>query len=367
MICRNCDILGLVYRPKYSITNKILKAIGAAEAAREVIEHAPLVPAFEKQFINDAIERTVYHGTHIEGNDLSLTQTKKVLEGQEVFARPRDVQEVINYRNVVNLLDNLAKQKGEYNLDLLKQIHATTTEKIIAPEKVGEIRDTQVIIKEEGTGKVIFHPPSFVEVPYLLESFFEWLNSIEARDGLHPIIRAGITHYILVSVHPFVEGNGRAARAMATLVMLREGYDIKRFFAIEEHFDRDLASYYEAFSQVDSLSPNIGDRDLTVWLEYFCGVVAAELTKIKEKIRKLSIDTRLKVKMGKQIALSERQMKLVEYMTETGVAIMKDLQKVLPMVSVDTILRDLKDLMKKGIVRKEGRTKAARYRIASKV
>lgn len=355
-----------MYRPKYTITNKILKSIGVIEGAKEVIEHAPLVPSFEKQFVTDAIERTVYHGTHIEGNELSLIQAKKVMEGQEVYARPRDVQEVINYRKVVTLLEELSHQRGDYNKDILTQIHALTVEKIVPQEKVGVVRTTQVVIREEGTGKVILQPPSFVEVPHLLDGFFEWLNSIEAKEGVHPVLRAGIAHYVLVSIHPFVEGNGRVSRAFATLILLREGYDIKRFFALEEHFDRDLASYYEAFYQVDTLSPNIADRDLTDWLEYFCEVLAVEIGKIKEKVRKISVDTRLKVKMGKQIALSERQMRLVEYLSDQRSAVMADLQKVLPMVSVDTILRDLKDLVEKGIARKEGSTKAARYIILTK-
>ena len=101
--------------------------------------------------------------------------------------------------------------------------------------------------------------------------------------------------------------------------------------------------------------------DLTNWLEYFTEVVAIELAKIKEKVRKISIDTRLKIKMGNQIALSERQMRLVEYLSDQKQASMKELIRLIPMISEDTILRDLKDLMDKGIIKKEGRTKSARY------
>ncbi|MEJ2347704.1 MAG: Fic family protein [Patescibacteria group bacterium] len=349
-----------MYSPKFSISNKVLKNVGLIEAAKEVIENAPLVPSFEKQFQSDAIVRTIYHGTHIEGNDLSLTQTKKVLEGEDVVARARDIQEVINYRNAMKLIEELTGKRGGYDIGILKDIHKETVQKIVAEEKVGTIRTTQVVVKEGGTGKIIFQPPPFVEVPFLLEDFFEWLNSKDSK-GIHPILKAGIAHYVLVAIHPFVEGNGRTARAFASLILLRENYDIKHFFALEEHFDQDPASYYEAFSLVDRQSPNIGQRDLTPWLEYFTKVVAVELNKIKEKVRKLSIDTRLKVKMGKQVALSERQMRLVEYISDQGMAVMQDLKKVLPMVSEDTVLRDLKDLIDKGIVKKKGRTKAASY------
>ncbi|HSX48874.1 MAG TPA: DeoR family transcriptional regulator, partial [Candidatus Saccharimonadales bacterium] len=82
-----------------------------------------------------------------------------------------------------------------------------------------------------------------------------------------------------------------------------------------------------------------------------------------ERVRKLSVDTRLKVKIGNQIALSERQMRLVEYISDRGAAGMKELKGVLTMVSEDTVLRDLTYLIKKGIIRKEGATKSARYQI----
>ncbi len=352
-----------MYSPKFLISHKILRNIGQIEAAKEVIENAPLVPSFEKQFQSDAIVRTVYHGTHIEGNDLTLIQTKKVLEGEEVYGRARDIQEVINYRNVVSLLDQLAAKRGGYDQEMLKDIHRSTVTKLIPDEKVGVFRVSQVVIKEAGTGEIIFQPPPFVEVPYLITDFFDWLNSSESTD-IHPILRAGITHYILVAIHPFVEGNGRSSRAFTNLVLMKEGYDIKKFFSLEEHFDNDPAAYYAAFSCVDKQSTNIAARDLTPWLEYFTETVAVELNKIKEKVRKLSIDTKLKVKIGQQISLSERQMRLIEYISDQGSALMMELKRVLPMVSEDTILRDLKDMLDKGIIKKEGSTKASRYIIA---
>jgi len=354
-----------MYSPRYTITNKILKNIGLVEAAKEVVENAPLVPSFEKQFQSDAMVRTVHHGTHIEGNDLTLMQTKKILEGEAVVAKARDIQEVVNYRNVVQLLDELAYKRGGYDAGMLLDLHRECVNKIVPPEKVGVYRKSQVTIKNEDTGEVILRPPSFVEVPYMIDDFMSYLNTPGAKE-IHPILLAGIAHYILVAIHPFVEGNGRTARAFASLILIKEGYDIKKFFTLEEHFDKDPGSYYQAFAEVDKQSPIIPERDLTAWLEYFTNVVAIELSSIKERVRKLSLDTRLKVKIGQQVALTERQMRLVEYLSDQGGAGMKELRDLLKMISEDTILRDLKDLLDKGIIKKEGSTKASRYIIASR-
>ena len=354
-----------MYNPKFTITNKILKNIGSIEASREVIENAPLVPYYEKQFVSEALARTVHHGTHIEGVGLdSIDQVRKVLEGEEVAAHDRDIQEVINYRNVVKLLDDLSAKRGGYEEEDLKEIHKETVNNIIPEEKVGTFRKTRVVIKEEGSGKIILQPPPPIEVPYLLEDFFEWINSGEAQE-LHPVLKAAVAHYILVAIHPFVEGNGRTVRAFSSLILMKEGYDLKRFFSIEEHFDEDPASYYEAFAKVDRQSPNIAVRDITPWIEYFTEVMDVELGKIKEKVRKLSIDTKLKGKLGQQVALTERQMKLIEYLSENYSAGMYELKSVLPMVSEDTILRDVNYLMEKNIIEKEGKTKASRYVISA--
>jgi len=100
----------LMFLPSFTITNKILTNIAKIEAAEEIIKNAPLLPLWEKQFKQEAIVRAVYHGTHLEGNLLNKEEAKDVLLGKEVAARPRDIQEVINYRKVIEFIDEEAKK-----------------------------------------------------------------------------------------------------------------------------------------------------------------------------------------------------------------------------------------------------------------
>src|SRR3989338_4688122 len=146
-----------MYLPRFSITNKILRNIGLVEAGREVIMNAPLVPAYEKKFREEAIVRTVHHGTHIEGNELNFSEAERVLKGQPVVARDRDIQEVINYRNVLNFLDYVGQgevSKGKITEDVIKKIHALTLEKIMPAETSGNFRQTQVVVKNSKTGEI---------------------------------------------------------------------------------------------------------------------------------------------------------------------------------------------------------------------
>jgi Fic family protein len=343
-----------MFTPKYSITNKILKNIGLVEACREVITNAPLVPAWEAKFREEAIIRTVHHGTHIEGNELNFTEAAKVLSGQDIIGRDRDIQEVLNYRKVIDYIENF-KNASPITEETIKHIHTLTVDKILNPEVSGEYRKTQVVIKNSQTGEITFRPPPAIEVPYQMEDFFYWLSDKETQE-IHPVILAGITHYELVRVHPFLDGNGRVARAIATLVLFTKGYDIKKFFSLEEYFDRDAMKYYESLQSVGE------GRDLTNWIEYFVEGLAIELGRIKEKVMHLSVDLKLKEKLGgQQMSLNERQIKMVEHIETTGFFTNRSFKELFPMISEDTVLRDLKDLIEKGIIKKEGVTKAARY------
>ena len=353
-----------MFKPQFTITNSILKHIGWIEGAKEVIDYAVMVPAWEVKFQEEARVRTVHFGTKIEGNELNFSQAQRVLEGQEVLARERDVQEVINYRNVIEYIDRLGERYGlsgpgggvgAYTEGWLKKIHELTTEKILELGKSGQYRDTRVVVKNSQTGEVSFRPPLAVEVPIQIEEFFNWLNRDNGRE-VHPVLRAGITHYELVRIPPFADGNGRVARAFALLVLLREGYDVKRFFSIEEHFDSNSEEYYGALQAV---SQNKGD--LTLWLEFFTKSLAIELTKIKERVRGLSIDFRWRDRLGRQIVLNEKQIKIIEWFADHDRITAKEAGELLPEVSDDTILRNIKDLLKKGVLKKRGITKNAYY------
>ncbi len=377
-----------MYQPKFTITTQILNNIAQIEAAKAIIISAPLVPAFEKQFKQEAIIRVIHYATKLEGNDLSYQQVAKVIEGEKVAAQERDVQEVINYRNVMNYLEELLARYQEnlplpgekitpkeklaldqkspflYSEEILKRIHELVVEKVIDPHQAGKYRNVQVVLTNTQDGRVVFKPPVSVEVPILVKNFLEWLNSQEGRQ-IHPIIRSAITHYILVAIHPFVEGNGRTARAMATLILMVEGYNIKGLFALEEYFDRNAADYYGTLQKISSQKGNLNEKDLTEWVEFFSRALNIELSRIKEKVENLSSDIKLKQKLGgKQIPLTERQVKLIEYIREFGGLRITDAKELFPMISEDTIWRDLKKLIDQKIIEKRGSTKGAYYTLS---
>ena len=135
---------------------------------------------------------------------------------------------------------------------------------------------------------------------------------------------------------------------------------------MEEYFDRNAESYYNTIQSTHELNSDLFKRNLTKWIEYFTEALSIELTRVKEKVQSLSRDIKFKQKLGgKQVHLTERQIKLVEYMQQFGGLRMPDAKSLLPMVSDDTIWRDLKKLIDDKVCEKRGSTKGAYYCLAN--
>lgn len=348
-------IIVVMYSPKFTITNTLLRNIGTIEASKQVIDHAPLLPFYEKKFQKEALVRAVHHGTHLEGNDLNLTQAEKAMFGEAVMARERDIQEVINYRKVIEYIGSLP-ENVDVTEELLLKLHRITVEKLLDETRAGAFRTTQVVIKNSTSGEVSFRPPAAVAIPYQLKELLAFISNT-TDETLHPVLKSGIVHYEFERIHPFVDGNGRVGRALATLILFREGYDIRRFFSLEEYFDSKAGDYYAALQSVEK---NHGD--VTEWLVYFTQGLAIELSKIKEKVEHISIDGKVREKLGgKPVLLSERQLAIIEYIQGAGFLQNSAFKQLFPFVSEDTVLNELKGLMQNGIIKKTGKTKAAKY------
>lgn len=359
------------YTPKYSITNALLKHVGAIDSAREVITSAPLVPAWERRFQTEARSKIIHHGTHLEGNDLNLEEVEQVLEpsspesklvnhdASTIVGRDRDIREVINYRAVMDYLDTFtpSEAKGEVRLTrhILQEIHCLTVAGLLPENESGHYRSVKVVIRNTQSGEITFRPVAPTEIAFYIDELFAWLNSEEGK-SVHPLLRAGILHYELVRIHPFTDGNGRTARAMALLLLFLEGYELKKFFALEEYYDSHPEEYYSALQSVSQTG------ELTEWLEYFMLGISIEFNRIKTLVQKLSLDLHLKSTIGgRQITLSARQIKLVEYIERHGEISMGSVRELLEDVSEDTILRDLRDLVNKNLLTKKGSTKGTKY------
>ena len=213
------------------------------------------------------------------------------------MVKRKDRQEVLNYLEALERVPEFAERNPFTAEDLLELHKVVTKETLENPEDEGVFRNRQVFVGNRITGEVIFMPPPTEQVPQLANDLLEWFNSSVVNE-IDPVIEAGLTHYELVRIHPFIDGNGRAARVIATLVLYKRGFDTKRFFALDDYYDQDRRGYYAALKSVDQ-----NTLDLTGWSEYFTDGVAVTIKAVKDKVIGLSKDIKLLKEKG-QIALN---------------------------------------------------------------
>ena len=216
-----------MFKPNFRYTNKIIGNLTHIAEARAIILNATLVPKWEVSLRRDALLRSAHSSTAIEGNPLSFDEVSALAMGREVMVRRKDKQEVLNYLEVLKSIPEFAK-RSPFTRDDLLEIHRIVTKGTLEnPMDEGVLRNRQVVVANRATGEVIFTPPPTKQVLHLVDAFFGWFNSEDANK-IDAVIKAGVVHYEIARIHPFIDGNGRTARIMATLTLYKQGFDAKR-------------------------------------------------------------------------------------------------------------------------------------------
>lgn len=344
------------FSPHFSYSHEIVNRLTRITASREVILHAHLVPKWEVSLRREQLVRAAHASTAIEGNPLTLEEVSRLAEGRRVMAARKAQAEVLNYLKVLGQIDAYQDQ-GNITIESLLRLHRDVTRETLEnPADEGAFRQVQVVVGNRITRTIVYTAPPPGEVAPRMEAFIAWLNAEEAR-SLHPILVAGIAHYGLVRIHPFVDGNGRVARALATLILALRKFDIKRFFTLDDFYDSDRLAYYRVLQEVNRTYP-----DCTVWLEYFTEGVEVSLHRVKERVLLLSGDEHKKSTSG-QIALTERQMQIIEYLHTHGSVKSSDIARICH-ISRQAALTELNAMREKGLLAREGAGRGVRYILA---
>ena len=195
--------------------------------------HRPLPPAVINNLREDLVLRWTYHSNAIEGNTLTLKETKVALEGITVGGKTmREHLEAINHREAIFFVEELVSKKEPLSQRYIKDIHQLVLKKI-DDQNACIYRNTNVIIAgAEHT------PPDFVHVLSEMEDLIRWYQN-EAQE-LHPVERAGRVHADFVKIHPFVDGNGRTSRLLMNLELMKAGFPAA-VLPVEKRLE-----YYEA-------------------------------------------------------------------------------------------------------------------------
>ncbi|MBN2441921.1 MAG: Fic family protein [Spirochaetales bacterium] len=177
----------------------------------------PLPPGVIKNLHEDLVLRWTYHSNAIEGNTLTLKETRVVLEGITIGGKTmREHCEAINHRQAIYYIEDMVKNNVPLSGSQITSLHHLIL-KNIDDANAGVYRKTNVIIfGAEHT------PPDALQVQSEMDRFIHWHNN--AAQKLHPVERAAMVHADFVKIHPFTDGNGRTARLLMNLELLKAGF-----------------------------------------------------------------------------------------------------------------------------------------------
>ena len=215
----------------------------------------------------------------------------------------------------------------------------------------------QVVSGPMGEERVLFEAP---EAPRLEKEMTAFLDRFNGNNDLDPVMKAGLAHLWFVSIHPFDDGNGRIARAIADMGLARSENSPQRFYSMSAQIRQDRNAYYEILERTQK-----GDMDVTSWMEWFLGclgraidgaqtVLAAVLAKARfwERAQRISINDRQRLVLNRLLDGFEGKLTTTKYAKLTK-------------SSPDTALRDITPLVEAGLlVRSSEGGRSTSYAIA---
>lgn len=208
-----------------------------------------------------ARDAAVSGSTGIEGNPLDPAAVEEVLAGAAVDADADHIREVENYNRALNLARGAAARPGfTWSHEVIHLINATVVE--------GLPRDTRG--NDRGTGEDvhvgIFTGPSPLMVPSLMDELVDWLRR---TDDETPLVRSALLHLNMIAIHPFNDGNGRTARILSAMELIRDGVQSPELLSIEAYLRRNRGEYIDVLRTTLGPDYDPDNHPATGWLDYY--------------------------------------------------------------------------------------------------
>lgn len=276
------------YTPHFSYTHEMVTHLMEIEGACSLVDVLILPPDAAFMLKYDAQRRSTRYSTAIEGNTLRLDEIRQGIALADRTGSQQQ-QEVRNYWMALEWLERQVEDNARFSEEFIRRLHRLII--VRGRGRRGEMSDyrtEECPVVDAATGRVDYGPPRSDDVPLLMEALVIWRNSAEAQ-ALPGPARAGILAYQFVTIHPFPDGNGRTARALATAELWFSGYRMRGFLSMEEEYFRDLQRYYGSLQMGLPMDYYQGrnDPDLTPWLAYFLETMSEAAERVRDRAMQL--------------------------------------------------------------------------------
>jgi len=264
----------------------------------------------DRYIIRTLVEEAIT-SSQLEGASTTTSEAKRMLRSGR---KPRDRSEQMilnNYRAMRFVRDN---RDQRLSLEFVLELQRIVTENALDdPSASGRWRnaDEDIFVADNRDGTVLYRPPSAELIEERMSHLIEFANSEQDDSFIHPIIQATILHFMLSYEHPFVDGNGRTARALFYWFMSRSGYWLMEFLSISKFLKQAPASYASAFLFVET-----DENDLTYFLHHQFGIILQSIEGLHEYLSRKTEELQQTEKLLRgpiQKVLNHRQVALVAH------------------------------------------------------
>ncbi|MEK7458298.1 MAG: Fic family protein, partial [Patescibacteria group bacterium] len=330
--------------------------VAEIERLRTLVSRASILPELEIQLRFRATVEAVHSSTSIEGNPLNKQQVQKVLHGEVVTAPDYAIQEVLNYKKALDWLNSREQSDEPIKVDDILHVHSILMDKLLPEEKTGHFRPGDVYIVDEIRNEetVRYTGPKAEDVPKLVSSLIQWI-SLQVKSSLHPILLAGLVHYLFVSIHPFSDGNGRTTRLLTYYFLKTWGYDFRGTLSLDTYYMQHQKQYYEALSRGNIFDDRM-QADITPFLDFFTQGFLETANHLSQYIKVGKIIN----EEQKPLRLSQEELIILDYAYQFGSVTVKEAVEILS-IPKRTTQRRLIRLVEKDVLMMKGEGPATQY------
>ncbi|MGB2798984.1 MAG: Fic family protein [Dehalococcoidia bacterium] len=345
-----------MFTPIYSAENeRLMLSLDEVDRIMFRVERMLIMPKHEQWLRREASVRTAYSSTMIEDGTIPEHEMEDAVKASPVADIPKERAGVANYARALEFVDFLSDADMPLNEAIIRQIHWLLMSGVHDTQiKPGQYRTGPNWIEDQGV--IVYESPFHVSVPILMREFSEWLTGDEA---MSPVLKAGIAHAHLVAIHPFVDGNGRTARLLATLLLQSRGYGFRKLLSLDAYYQRNRDSFIGALRQTLGASYTEG-YDLTPWLELFVESLIVQARMLERRLTDWRMTVDKLHKVFAPYGLMERQVDGLLHAARNGFVTRKDYVQIAA-VSPLTATRDLAQLTHLSLLRPEGSGRNRRY------
>lgn len=311
------------------------------------LQKEKLLSDLDKQsYLNNALMEESIFSSMIEGATTTRVKAKDMLRKNKKPKNKSEQMILNNYKTIQYISEH---QNEDISIEKLNEIHRLVTENTLEFEEVGVFRNTNDInVVNELTGEIVHIPPNFEELNDLMKSFCEFFNNNPKENFIHPIVKGSILHFLIGYIHPFVDGNGRTARAIFYWYLLKNGYWLTEYLSISRVIMKTKVQYEKAY-----LYTEIDDMDVTYFVHYQVKVLVKAFEELKEYVAKKKKEQSKLSKYLKLEGINERQANILHKIEEDGNRFftVKEIENTFNITN-QTARTDIEELIKKGYLKK---------------